>query len=254
MSLTYHAGVTNRPTDPWQGGPADADVGVLLVHGFTGNPASLLPLGEHLAAAGFRVDIPLLPGHGTTWQDMARTTWPQWYGEAERAYVALAATCRAVVVVGLSMGGSLALRLAERHDVAGVVLVNPSVGSRDPKMKLLPVLSRIVPSLPAIGDDIAKPGVSEHAYDRTPLRAAVSLMALWRDVTANLRQVTAPVLLFRSVTDHVVDPSSAVTILRSVSSAERTEHLLQRSYHVATLDHDADEIATLTEAFIRRHT
>lgn len=246
--------MTVRPTDPWRGGPTDADVGVLLVHGFTSSPASLRPLAEHLAGAGFRVDAPLLPGHGTTWQDMARTGWQDWYAEAERAYVALAATCRAVVVVGLSMGGGLALRLAERYDVAGVVLVNPSVGSRDPKMRLLPVLSRLVPSLPAIGDDIAKPGVTEYAYDRTPLRAAASMRGLWRDVTAGLSLVTAPLLLFRSVTDHVVDSSSAATILRSVSSPERTEHLLHRSYHVATLDYDADEIATRTEAFVRDHT
>ncbi len=227
---------------------------MLLIHGFTGNPTSLRPLGDHLEQAGFRVDIPLLPGHGSTWQDMARTEWPDWYAEAERAYHALAATCRAVVVLGLSMGGSLALRLAEHHEVAGVVLVNPSVGSRDPKMKVLPLLSRLVKSVPAIGDDIAKPGVSERAYERTPLRAAVSLMALWRDVAAGLARVTAPLLLFRSVTDHVVDPSSAELILRSVSSRERTEHLLHRSYHVATLDYDADEIAALTEAFVREHT
>ncbi len=229
-------------------------VGVLLLHGFTGHPISLQPMAEHLAGAGFVVDVPLLPGHGTTWQDMARTQWPEWYAEAHRAYVALSATCRAVVVVGLSMGGSLALRIAEHQDVAGVVLVNPSVRSADPKMKCVPLLSRIVASLPAIGNDIAKPGVSEQAYERTPLRAAVSLMALWRDVAAGLPRVTAPLLLFRSVTDHVVDPSSAALILRSVSSAERTEHLLYRSFHVATLDYDADEIAAVTEAFIHEHT
>lgn len=229
-------------------------VGVLLIHGFTGNPDSLRPLGDHLAAAGFRVDLPLLPGHGTTWQDLNRTEWPDWYAEAERAYVALAATCRAVVVVGLSMGGSLALRLAASHEVAGIVLVNPSVTSRDPMMRLLPILARIVPSIAAIGDDIAKPGASEHAYDRTPLRAALSMMGLWRSVGESLSEVTAPLLLFRSVTDHVVDPSSAALILRSVSSPQRTERLLHRSYHVATLDYDAAEIATMTEAFVREHT
>ena len=135
-----------------------------------------------------------------------------------------------------------------------MVLVNPSVGSRDPAMLAVPLLSRFVASIPAIGDDIAKPGVTEHAYTRTPLRAVVSMTALWRDVRSHLGRVTAPLLLIRSVTDHVVDPSSAVAILSSVSSAERTEHLLHRSFHVATLDYDADEIASLTEAFVRGHS
>lgn len=227
---------------------------MLLVHGFTGSPASLRPLAEQLASAGFRVELPLLPGHGTTWQDMSRTEWPDWYAEAERAFLRLAAGCSQVFVLGLSMGGSLALRLAERRPVAGVVLVNPSVGSRDPAMLAVPLLSRFVASIPAIGDDIAKPGVTEHAYTRTPLRAVVSMTALWRDVRSHLGRVTAPLLLIRSVTDHVVDPSSAVAILSSVSSAERTEHLLHRSFHVATLDYDADEIASLTEAFVRGHS
>ncbi len=246
--------MTDRPTADRGGVPTDSNVGVLLIHGFTGNPTSLRPLADHLAVAGFQVDVPLLPGHGTTWQDMARTGWPDWYGEAERAFVALSARCSAVVVVGLSMGGSLALRIAQRHAVSGVVLINPSVGSRDLKMRLVPLLARFIASLPAIGDDIAKPGVTEGAYDRTPLRAVASLTELWRVVARDLPKVTAPLLLFRSVTDHVVDPSSAALILRSVSSAERTEHLLHRSYHVATLDHDAADIEKTTEAFVRAHT
>jgi len=104
------------------------DVGVVVSHGFTGTPASMRPWAEHLAAAGYSVRLPLLPGHGTTWRDTNRSRWPQWYGAIEDAYTELRARCRVVVAVGLSMGGTLVTRLAEQHPdgVAGLVLVNPA--------------------------------------------------------------------------------------------------------------------------------
>ena len=112
------------------GGP----VGVLLCHGFTGSPQSLRPWAEHLAKAGFSVSLPLLPGHGTTWQDLNRSRWPQWYAAVNVALSQLLTRCDAVVVAGLSMGGALALRLAQQRggDVAGVILVNPAVKSEGP--------------------------------------------------------------------------------------------------------------------------
>jgi len=94
------------------------EIGVLLCHGFTGCPQSLRPWAEAMAKAGHTVRLPLLPGHGTTWQDMNRTTWRDWYGCVEDAFRELRARCDAVVVGGLSMGGALALRLAEQHGTA----------------------------------------------------------------------------------------------------------------------------------------
>ena len=105
------------------------DVAVLLVHGFTGTPQSLRDWAEHHAAAGLTVRLPRLPGHGTRWQELNRTRWPDWYAAVERELLALAASGHRVVVGGLSMGGALALRLAQEHPdhVAGLVLVNPAV-------------------------------------------------------------------------------------------------------------------------------
>src|SRR5262249_1391052 len=145
------------------------EIGVLLCHGFTGCPQSLRPWAEAMAKAGHTVRLPLLPGHGTTWQDMNRTTWRDWYGCVEDAFRELRARCDAVVVGGLSMGGALALRLAEQHGtaVSGLVLVNPAVKAEDPKLKLLPVVRFVIPSLPGIGSDIKRPGVKELAYDRS---------------------------------------------------------------------------------------
>lgn len=233
----------------------DGPIGVVLCHGISGSPFSMRAYAEHLVGAGMRVSVPLLPGHGTSVQDLARSTWQQWYATVDREYGLLAGACEHVFVVGLSMGGSLALRLAQRHpDVRGIVLVNPSLTTMDKRFLVLPLLSRLVPTFPGITNDIAKPGVSEHGYDRISLRAVASMTELWADVRANLPRVTQPVLMFRSTTDHVVDPSSGRLLLQRVGSAEVTERLLDRSFHVATLDYEAEDIFAETVDFMHRHT
>jgi carboxylesterase len=233
------------------------DVGVVLSHGFTGSPQSLRPWAEHLAAAGLTVRLPRLPGHGTRWQDLNDTRWLDWYGEVERALDELRGRCRQVFAMGLSMGGTLVLRLAEQRpsDVSGLVLVNPSLGTERKDLKYaLPVLARFVPSVAGIGSDIRKPGPTELAYGRTPLKAMRSLAQLWPLVTADLSRITAPVLLFRSRVDHVVEPLSGRLLRDGASSAEVTEVILEDSYHVATLDNDAPAILAGSLDWVRQHT
>jgi carboxylesterase len=231
-------------------------VGVLLVQGFTGSPASMAPWGHYLAEQGFGVSGPRLPGHGTSWQELNRTRWADWYGEVDRAFEKLRANHDQVVVGGLSMGGGLALRLAadRGRDVAGVVVVNPAVSTERKDVLALPVLKHVVPSLPGIANDIKKPGVEEHGYTRTPLRAAHSMTLGWKELRKDLPRVTQPLLMFRSVEDHVVDESSAAVIRARVSSRDLTERLLENSYHVATLDHDAPTLFEESAQFIRRVT
>ncbi len=229
-------------------------IGVLLSHGFTGSPASMKGWGEYLAAQGYAVSVPRLPGHGTDWKEMNTTTWADWSGEVERAFEALSKQVDTVFVFGLSMGGGLALRLAADHPdrVAGLVLVNPAVGTNRKDVKLLPVLKHLVPSFAGIANDIKKPGVEEHGYTRTPLRAADSMFQGYKVLRSELGRVTCPLLIFRSTEDHVVDPSSARIILSSVSSGDAREESLENSYHVATLDHDAELIFEGSAAFIER--
>ena len=234
------------------GGP----VGVLFCHGFTGSPQALRPWAQRLAAEGLTVALPRLPGHGTVWQEARLTRWPDWYAALERAFDDLRARCSTVFVAGLSMGGTLALRLAEMHGhaVAGLVLVNPSLLSTRRALRLLPLLRAVVPSVSGVGGDIRKPGVREVAYDRTPLAPLHSLTELWALTSRDLPQVTCPVLLFRSPEDHVVEPASARRLLERVSSRDVEERLCPDSYHVATLDHDAEAIVSGSLEFIRRLT
>ncbi|MFF7329189.1 alpha/beta hydrolase [Streptomyces sp. NPDC090306] len=230
------------------------EVGVLLCHGFTGSPQSLRPWARYLAGHGLTVSLPLLPGHGTRWEDMQLTGWPDWYAEVDRELRRLTDRCARVFVAGLSMGGALALRLAARHGdaVAGVVVVNPANKLHGLSAYALPVARHLVPSTKGIASDIAKEGSQELGYDRVPLHAAHSLRAFLRTVDRELPQVTQPLLLLHSPRDHVVPPADSARVLGRVSSTDVTEILLEQSYHVATLDHDADRIFEESLAFIGR--
>lgn len=250
------AGAVLPGAEPWSRGPRRAEIGVLLCHGFTGSPQSMRPWGEFLAARHpeYAIELPLLPGHGLPWQRLQTTTWQDWYGTLEESLRDLAERCGQVYVMGLSMGGGLALRLAEQHPdrVAGLVLVNPSVTRNKPSEALLPVVSRVVASLPAIASDIKKQGVAEVGTDRTPLRAAHSLSRFWRVVAADLPKVTAPLLVLRSTVDHVVHARNTALVLGRAGSAEKREILLHESYHVATLDNDAPRIFAESAEFVER--
>jgi len=233
-----------------------SDVGVLLCHGFTGTPQSMRPWGEHLADRGYTVRIPRLPGHGTTWQEMNGTRWEDWYSCVDAAFRELHQTCERVVICGLSMGGALALQLAQEHGprISGLVLVNPAVKYDDPRTLLLPVLKHVVGSLGGVGNDVKKEGVTELAYTRTPLKAFHSQMVAWQSIVRDLPEVTQPVLLLRSPQDHVVPASSSALILSRISSQDVTEILLEDSYHVATIDNDAQRIFDESAKFIERTT
>ncbi|MFD4969441.1 alpha/beta hydrolase [Streptomyces sp. NPDC058424] len=230
------------------------EVGVLLCHGFTGSPQSLRPWGRYLAERGLTVSLPLLPGHGTRWEDMQLTGWPDWYAEVDRELRVLRESCSRVFVAGLSMGGALALRLAARHGdaVAGVVVVNPANKVHGLSAYALPVARHVVRTTKGIASDIALEGAAELGYDRVPLHAAHSLRNFFRMVDGELPQVTQPLLLLRSPQDHVVPPVDSARILGRVSSTDVTEVLLEHSYHVATLDHDADRIFEESNAFVGR--
>ncbi len=225
--------------EPWSS--TGGSHGALVLHGFTGNPQSMRPLAEALAAAGFTVDLPLLPGHGTAVEDMIPTRWEDWSAAAEDAYRSLAERCDSVVVAGLSMGGTLTCWLATRHpEIAGIALVNPLIQAPDAEFRagVQAVLDSGSEVFEAIGSDIKKEGAAEAAYPGTPLAPVLSLFEAADALVPVLGDIHCPVLLLSSREDHVVDPVSGDLLERSVSGPVERVHL-EDSYHVATLDNDA---------------
>jgi carboxylesterase len=228
--------------------------GALVLHGFTGSQASIRGIAEQLAVAGLSVEAPLLPGHGTCVEDLVPTRWSDWSAAVESAYVDLAARCDRVVVVGLSMGGMLACWLAERHlSINALVLINPLV--EPPEADLVYAISELLASgetvAPAIGSDIAMPEGGEISYDATPLEAAMSLVEATDAVSQGLGEIRCPVLLLSSRQDHVVSPSNGDRVVASVAGpVERV--WLERSYHVAPLDYDRDEVEVRIVGFVVR--
>jgi carboxylesterase len=229
------------------------DLGVLVLHGFTGSPATMQPLTDGIAAAGFDVTAPTLPGHGTVVDDMVATRWEDWSGTAEAAYRDVASRHERVAVAGLSMGGTLTCWLAAHHpELAGIVCVNPLVLPRDPaEIDFIDAMIEAGEVLTeAVGDDIAMPGVVEDCYDKTPLAALRSLLGAVHELQDGLASVTCPLLLCTSVEDHVVDPLNSDHLANSVAGPVSRVRL-DRSYHVATLDYDGPLIVESAVAFLR---
>jgi len=233
------------------GGPA----GVLVLHGFTGNPSSMRGLAEACAAAGHAVELPRLPGHGTTVEDMATTSWADWTAEVDAAYGRLAARCERVVVAGLSMGGTLTLWAAAQHpEVAGIVLVNAAAeASPDMRAAIQSMVDAGETTMDGIGSDVADPDVTESAYDRVPLAPLVSMLDGVASIQDALPRITCPALILTSPQDHVVAPSASDHLAATLGGpVERVS--LERSYHVATIDHDKDLIVERTLDFVARVT
>lgn len=242
--------------EPWSH-TGDGHGGAVVLHGFTGNPSSMRGVAEALAAAGFHVELPLLPGHGTSVDDMLPTRWADWAGEAEAAYQRICQRATSVVVVGLSMGGSLTLRLGADHpEIAGLVCINPAA---QPQVAELVDLLRGMADggtavMPGIGSDIADPEAKESAYEGAPIEPLLSLMLDGIEpLSHDYAQMRMPLLLMNAPQDHVVEPAQADYLAdRYGGPVERIS--LERSYHVATQDYDKDLIFESTTGFAKRVT
>lgn len=234
-----------------EGGP----VGVLVLHGFTGNPQSMRPLAEGFAAAGYSVEMPLLSGHGTRVEDMLETSWADWSADAEAAYQRLAARTETVVVAGLSMGGSLTLWLATQHpELPGIICVNPATqAAAEVRDFIASLVADGQEVMQGIGSDVADPASPESAYPDTPLRPLLSMFDAANGIQADLPKITCPLLLFTSPEDHVVPPGDSDYLAEQVSGpVERVS--CDRSYHVATIDYDKDMIIERSLEFVAKVT
>jgi carboxylesterase len=243
--------------------PGTRGLGCLLVHGFTATPDEMRPLGEALAAAGFPVRGVRLAGHATDVADLARTGWRDWFASVEEGLGRLRADVARVAVAGMSLGALLALRLAVTRpaDVAALVLCGTPLRLGDGRLRWLPALARIPwlsrrwASIPkANGPDIADPAVraASRSYRAMPLVAVLQMLRLQAIVRGDLRRVTQPALLLHGRHDHSV-PLDNLDLLRRTLGSRRIEtRVLERSWHVVTLDYDRDEVVKLTTDFLSR--
>ena len=227
---------------------------MLVLHGFTGSPASVYSIARALADTGLSVELPRLPGHGTSVADMKTTGWSDWSTAALAAYDELAARSERVAVVGLSMGGGLGAYVAQsRANVAGCVFINPLV--KPPVPELLEGIDQLleagIDEYESIGSDIKREGSIEASYDVTPLACARSLFEGVAEVYENLAAIAAPILLLQSREDHVVTSDNGDDLVALVSGPiERV--WLENSYHVATMDNDQAFVEAATVAFVEK--
>ena len=231
---------------------AGSSTGVLVLHGFTGNPSSVRPVAEAMVAAGFDVEMPRLPGHGTSIEDMMTTSWQDWFSAALSAFDSLAARCDRVAVAGLSMGGLLTLAVGGERSASGLVCVNPVARMRSPEETSMvdELIADGMTVLPGIGSDIADPAVTELSYAGTPLEPLRSMFLEGvRPRCENWGQLSAPLLLFTSENDHVVDPADSTHLASTYGGS--VEHVwLEKSFHVATQDFDRELICERSVAFV----
>ena len=239
-----------------QGSGANKEVGILLVHGFTGSPASMRPWAESLNQRGYTVKVPLLPGHGTTPHDLNLVKWQEWPAKVESDLQELLRTCRKVFICGLSMGGGTTLNIATRYskDLAGIILVNPMIHVKFVPHQLAWAISRFQKMRDSEGDDIKRPGITEYGYDALPAVGVYELLKMLHYTRKRLHDVTAPMLLFHSVDDHTLPVTNTEIVMKGVGSRQKQRIELVNSYHVATLDYDQEVIFENSRLFIESHS
>jgi carboxylesterase len=230
--------------------------GALVLHGFTGTPQSMRGLANAFAGGGYAVELPLLPGHGTSVDDLATTAFADWSGAVERAYADLAARCDRVVVSGLSMGAMLAAWLAARHpEIAGLVVINGAFAVPEPNVRegVEQLVAQGVARIPGPGNDVAEPGRIELAYSEVPPPQYVSLFNALEALQNELQEIRCPSLVITSANDHVVPPVSSDHYAQVVSGPVERMYLT-RSFHVATLDYERADVEAAAVDFAARVT
>jgi carboxylesterase len=230
-------------------------IGCVLLHGFTAAPKEMRPLGDYLAAHNYTVRGVRYAGHGTSPQDLARTTWRDWVASAEAAVAELRGRCAQVWSIGLSLGGLISLHLAERHVVDGVCAIAPAIFPPDRRMALARWLTPFMPytrkDLADLQDPIA---LAEHAdYDRFPTRAVAELNALMRHTRRRLIQIDVPLLLIFAQHDRVVSLETLNYIWPRVATTDKQQLILERGGHIVTEDYDKENAFAAIEQFLQQH-
>jgi carboxylesterase len=229
----------------------------VLVHGFTGSPNEVRELGTYLAEQGVSAHGLLLQGHGTSPNDLRGCSYREWLRQIDAKVEELCEAGKRVFLCGMSMGGTLALNVAARRAsearIAGVVSLAAPLRLIDWRLSLLPLIGLLKRwerwGRPDIKDE--RQWERHVAYDRFHIDALRQLLALMAETRTLLPQVRQPLLVMHSRYDHTVLGYNAELIMQSVSSASRRLVWLENSYHVLTVDFDAQAVRERVTAFIR---
>ena len=228
--------------------------GMLLIHGFTGSPAELRPLGIFLRNHGFTVYAPLLAGHGTTPEDLKKTTWQDWWKSVLKGYQRLKSQeMEQIFVIGHSMGGLLSFYLATQRSVTGVISLCTPIWLRDWRASFVPILRYFIPyhqRSKKKEDHIENQIVP---YDRTPLSSIEELKKLMKKVKQQIPKVEVPTFVVQARQDETILPKSADYIYEQLASKQKTISWYEHSSHLITLDKERDRLFEEIYTFVQRH-
>lgn len=237
--------------------------GVMLIHGFTATPQSFHYLLKHLLKADFTVFAPLLEGHGSSITEFEKTNHEDWYKSVEKAYLRLAKKCDSVIVVGLSMGGLLALRLAYHHPkIKGLALFSTPLFLDSFVIKILFPLVWKTPLrflykyqkklIASINDPHEE--AAHEAYDKIPIVSVANLLALQKEVRQKLKFIHQPTLIVHATGDKTVPVENLEYIRACIGSKETETVTLKNSNHIITVDYDREIVAKKLLKFIKKYS
>ncbi len=250
-----HESRTELNLDPFffEGGKT----GCLLIHGFSGSPPEMRPMGAYLAEKGLTVLGVQLAGHGLTPEDMAVTGWRDWVGSAEKGLQELQDRCEQVFVAGLSMGGLITLHLSAHHPLTGAIVMSAPAYISDWRFHFLPLVQPFLRwVVPDIESDLTDPEAQARlwSYDRLPTHAVASLRQLLRLVRWELSQVRVPVLIMQGAFDHHIPHDSAQILYDDLGSTDKEIIWWPNSGHAITVDSEREAIWARAYTFINAHS
>ncbi len=248
--------MTARP-DPspffLQGGP----VGVLMIHGYPGSPPEMRLVGDYLHERGCTVSAPLLPGHGTTAEDLNTTRWTDWRDHLVRALESLRDQCQEIFIAGLSAGGVLALYLAATQpDLVGAITYSAALYPSNWLLNLVPVGKYLIKQFPMREEHLTNPEAISRiwTYDTYPTAGAHELLKVLREVKRLLPKITCPLLIVHSTLDRDVRSKSARVIYEQSASQDKELVWLHNSGHNIMVDSEWELVAERTYRFIQAHS
>ena len=229
--------------------------GVLLIHGFTGTCAHMRKLADELAALGYTVRTINLPGHALTEADMAKATWQQWLHAAKEAAYEMMQEVDTFTVCGLSMGGVLALLIAEQMKVDACVPISAPTAVKNRMLPLAGIAAPVIRRIPW------GPGGERHArldkrydfgYSGFPTAKGADLNKLIQLARRNLFGITCPILCVQSDADETIWEGSCDDILQNVSSTVRQKLWLHDVPHVCTISHELPSIVHAMDELMKK--